>query len=797
MDALARNVRYAIRVLVQTPAFTATVVATLAIVIGANTAVFSLIHAVLLKPLPFPEPDRLVLLSEAREGAPISNTAPVRIEEWNAATTTLEAITGHYTEDVSETSRDIPEKFRLARVAPRFIEVWGVAPALGRGFASADSEVGAEPVAIVSHRYWVGYLNGDPNVLQRQVRLGDGVYSIVGVMPASFHFPDRDVDLWVPRVYFPWMLERTLLWYSAYGRLKPGASVDEARADLEVVQARLGEQYPETDRVVGIHMEPLKGTIVGGVRGSLWIVFGAVSVLVLIAATNVAALLLARAAKRKQEIAVRVSLGASRRSVLLQSLTETGVLTIAGAGFGLALAAALSAGLGGWAAEVPRIDELALGRGVLIYTAVAVVAVTALCGLLPAFRATQLAAGGLLSDARRSQVSGRQSLQWLFVGVQVTLAVVLLAGSGVLIRSLVELSRVDAGFDASRVLSFRISGTYQDFDALAPRVGPILEELATLPGVEAAAMAAPVPGVLDDRSGFQFSTTEWARLEGRSEQEQRLLSDFRVASPGYFATLGIPLLAGELCRVPVEGTLPEMMVNASFAARYSGGASLAGRTLFGQSGINYRIAGIVGDAREYGLGRPANPTVYPCRAAYVNPATAFLLRASGNPAALTASVRAKVNELEPRRAVYDVVPLADRMGNEYSGERLRTTALALFSGVALSLATLGVYGTLSYVVSLRRREVGLRVALGAQRREIIAAFLGKALSVVAMACIAGVALSLALSEVLEGMLYGVSSADPLALGTVIVLVTGVGTVAALVPALRAARVDPMNVLREE
>ena len=798
MDTWLRSIRYAVRVLARTPAFTATVVATLAIVIGANTAVFSLIDAVLLKPLPFPEPDRLVLLTESRDGAPTGNTAPVRLEEWNAATTTLEAITGFYTEDASETSGDLPERFRIARVAPRFIDVWGVAPALGRGFMPADNQEGAAPVALVSHRYWTEYLGADPAVLERQVRLTDGPYSIVGVMPATFRFTDRDVDIWVPRIFLPFMTQRTLPWYAAYGRLKPGVTIQQARADLGAIQARLGEQFPETDRELGVYMEPLKDSVVGSVRGSLWIVFGAVSVLVLIAATNVAALLLARAARRKQEIAVRLSLGASSSSVLLQSLTETAVLAVAGAGLGLALSTASSVGLRAWVPDLPRIDELAFGRGVLLYTAVAVVAVTALCGVLPAIRAMQVpAAGGLARDGRRTQVSGRHALQWLFVGVQVTFAVVLLAGSGLLIRSVVELSRVEPGFDASRVLSFRLSGTFQDFEFLAPRVGQILDELAHLPGVEAAAISAPVPGVLNDGSGFQFSTNEWARLEGRAEQEQRLLADFRVTSPSYFATMGIPLLAGDLCTVPVENALPPMMVNATFATRYSPGASVVGRTLFGLGGTNYRIAGIVGDSREYGAGRAANPTVYPCRTAYVNPASAFLLRTRGDPSSVVAAMRAKAKELTPLRAVYDVAPLAERMGTEHSDDRLRAAALALFAGVALSLATLGVYGTLSYVASLRRREVGLRVALGALQGRIVAEFLGTALGVVAIACVAGLALFFALSRLLAGLLYGVSSTDPLTLGAVVALVTAVGAMAALFPALRAARVDPMTVLREE
>jgi hypothetical protein len=275
-----------------------------------------------------------MLVTETRESAPISNTAPVRIEDWNEASTAFEAITGYYTEDVSETSGDLPEKFRLARVAPRFLDVWGVAPAFGRGFTPQESQEGAASVVVISYRFWQTQLQGDPNVLERQLRLGNEGFSIVGVMPASFPFPDRDVDLWAPRIYLPWMLNddaRNYLWYSGYGRLKPGVSLEEARADLAVVQARLAEQYPETDRDVGVHLEPLKQTTVGGVSGSLWLLFGSVSVLLLIAATNVAGLLVSRAVERRQEFAVRFSLGAPRWSVIVQALTETGVLAIAGA----------------------------------------------------------------------------------------------------------------------------------------------------------------------------------------------------------------------------------------------------------------------------------------------------------------------------------------------------------------------------------------------------------------------------------------------------------------------------------
>jgi predicted permease len=797
METLLRNARYAIRGLARTPGFTITVVLTLALGIGANSAVFSGINAVLLRPLGFPHADRIMLVTETRESAPISNTAPVRIEEWNEGNTTFEAISGYYTEDVSETSGDLPEKFRLARVAPRFFDVWGVAPEIGRGFTPEESQEGAARVVVISHRFWQARLRGEPNVLGRQLRLSDQEFSIVGVMPESFPFPDRDVDLWAPRIYFPWMLSgRNYLWYSGYGRLKPGVSVDEARADLTLVQGRFTAQYPETDRDVGVHVEPLKQTTVGAVRGSLWLLFGSVSVLLLIAATNVAGLLVSRAVERRQEFVVRFALGASRRSVIAQTLTETAVLSVGGAALGLAVAQAGVAGFATSALEFPRVEEIALDGRILLYTLVTIIGVTILCGLLPAIRSVREGSIGMIPDARRTQVSERHSLQWLFVGIQVALSVVLLTGAGLLIRSFFELSRVDPGFEPSGVLSFRISGAYEDFEGLASRVEVILAELRALPGVEAAATSAPVPCVVDDGSGFQFGTAEY-EVEGRAATEPRVLSELRVVSPSYFATLQIPVLTGELCRVQPVDAPNQVMVNRAFAARYLAGSRAVERRLRAGNGFEYRVAGVVGDAREYALGREPTPTVYACRTVYANPALAFLVRTRGEPLGLTSAVGAKIKELEPLRAVFDVAPLTERIGEEYAQDRLRTTLLGLFAATALALACLGIYGTLSYIVSLRRREVGLRIALGALSRDIVTQFLVKALRVVGVACAAGLVLALAFTRALSGMLYGVSPFDPVTLSVVIAVVVGAAVLAAILPAARAARTDPMQALREE
>jgi putative ABC transport system permease protein len=799
METLLSDVRYAVRVLAHTPGFTVVVILTLALGIGANSAVFSAIDAILWQPLGFPDADRLVVVNQSIPNAPISNTAPVRIEEWNAESSTFAAITGYYRQDVSETSGDLPEKFRLANVAPRFLDVWRTEPLIGRGFTPTDSEAGAAPVVLVSHRYWRTKLESDPNVLERTVRIGEQAIPIVGVMPESFRFPDRDVDLFTPTIYEPFVLNRRNLWYRGFGRLEPGVSVEQARADLEVIQRRLAEDYPDTDRNVGVYVEALKETTVGPVRGSLWLLFGAVSVLLLIASTNIAALMLARAARRSQEISVRLSLGAPPASIKSLIFVETAVLTVAGALLGLLVAAGAAAALRRLAPDFPRIEELSLDGGVLLYALAAIVAVTLVCGLVPAIRAARVSLSGALTAVGRTQVSGRHALQWLFVGIQVALSVVLLAGAGLLIRSFQELSRVDPGFEASRILSFRVGGTFVDFEQLASRVELILNELEALPGVEATAVSSPVPGMIDDGSGFQFGIAT-LRIDGRDDTEEPATAQIRVVSPSYFETMQIPLVAGDLCRViPVNtpGTPVEVMVNSAFATRYFASASAVGAIVRPNPNVVLRIAGVVGNAREFALDREAVPSFYPCRVAYATPALAFLVRARGDPAGIVNAVRTKIKELEPLRAVYDVAPLPQRIGNEYAQDRLRTSALALFAGTALALACLGVYGTLSYVVSLQRREVGLRLALGAQQANIVGQFLSKALRVVAIACVAGLALSLAFSRALSGMLFGVSPSDAATLAGVVVLVTSVAVVAALVPAVRAARLDPMTVLRDE
>ncbi len=795
MANLLRDLRYALRSLARVPAFSLAIVLTFALGIGATSAVFSALHAILLRPLPLPDADRIMMLGQDQGRIALSNIGPVRLEDWNSRNSTFEALTGYYNEDISDSSGDLPERLKQSNVAPRFLDVWGVAPMLGRGFAPVDHANGAAPVAMISERYWRRRFNGDAAVLGTSQPIGARSFTLVGVLPASFTLPDRDVDVWVALVYAPFTQSRQSAWFRSFGRLKQGVTQDAAHADLEVIQAQLATEFPDTDARLKPEVQSYKETIVGSARGSLWLVFAAVSVLLLIACTNIASLLLSRAAQRQQEIAIRFSLGSSRWAIASQTLVETGVLAIVGAALGLFVAASASAALRSFAAGFPRIEELALDAPSLLATATSIVIVTLLCGLAPALRSAR---GEGVARGGRGQTSVRRPLQWSFVGVQVALSVVLLAAAGLLARSFDALGRVDPGFDSNRVLTFRLSGSYGERrDRMAQDVQAMLVELRGLPGVEAVATSSPVPGVLNDRSGFELGASD-LKIEGRADEEQPIRADFRIVSAGYFEAMRIAVLAGETCRPPQAEGAPEVVVNRTFVDHYLGGRSPVGSMMsFGNGAAPSRIIGVAADTRDLGVDLEPTPTTYSCGTAIAFPPLAFLVRTSTEPRMALGGIRQLLKRMAPTRSVYDVMSLEQRMGAVFAQNRLRTALTASFALAALLLAAVGIYGTLSYVTSLSRRDVGLRLALGALPGRIIAQFLLRALRVVAVACLVGTALSLVATRSLSGMLYGVSPSDPLTLAVVVAIVLAVAALAAFVPALRAARIEPVRVLREE
>jgi putative ABC transport system permease protein len=724
--------------------------------------------------------------------------APVRLEDWNRMNSTFQALTGYDVEDVSETSGELPEKITRAGVAPRFLQVWGVAPMLGRDFAPDEEHFGGPSVVLITERLWENHFHAEPDVVGKKLWFGKSSTTVIGVMPESFLFPEKNVDVWMPvPPDAPYATNRNSTWYTVVGRLKPDISVGQAQADLSTIQNQLGKQYPQTDSKLAVQIEPLKEVSVGGARRSLCLLYGSVTLLLLIACTNIAALLLARMTSREHEIFVRFSLGASRRKVVAQLLSEMFLLALIGAMAGLGLAATGTRIFRTLAPDLPRVQEITLDWRILGYALVASVVVTLICGILPALRSTRTEIARGLASNNRTQAGTRGPIQWTLVAVQIALAVTLLTGAGLLLRSLQQLARVSAGFNPDHVLTLHISagwGETADMKALTQKIDRMLDDLRALPGVEAAATSVFLPGV----AGQQPSDAQMKILEGEQDPNRKVFGNPRFVSTNYFDVMQIPLLAGEPCRDEPNGMA--VVVNRSFANTYFGSGSALGHHLSYNASANFplqgEIRGIAADAREQGINSEPVPTVYWCMSAAV-PDPYYLIRTRGEPLAMSETVRRAIRQIEPNRSVFDIVPLTDHLSDSFAEDRLRTTLLSLFGLTAVSLACVGIFGTLSYYVNMRRREVGVRLALGALRYQIAWKFLFEGLRVAAIGCAFGLGMAAASGRLLAGMLYGVSSLDAVTFGAVIVLVLGVAALATFMPATRAAKTDPMQVLREE
>lgn len=814
-DAVRTHLRYAFRTLRAAPSFSLTVIITLTLGVGANTAVFSAIDAVLLRPLPYPNSGRLMVLKEfrAKRKNPEGFVAPVRVEDWNRLNSAFQSISGYYTEDTTDstsgyyaedskdTSAAPPMKIKRAFVAPRFLQTMGISPQIGHDFTSADEQATgyAPQTVLISDRFWRSHFRSDPNVIGKPLLRGKTSATVIGVLPPGFLFPSEDVELWyiVPPVA-KFALDRRNTWYTAIGRLKPGVTEAQGRANLDLVQHQLGLQFPATDADVTVKVTPLKETTVGSSRASLWMLFGAVSVLLLIACTNVSALVLARGMEREREFSLRSSLGASRFTLMAQVLIETLLLAIAGTATGLGMAAASAKVLGALAKSIPRIGEVSLDWRLFAYTAGCAIAVTLISGLFPAFRASLASPAAALSRGGRAQVSGsgRRPAQWILVGIQVALAVCLLSGAALLLRSFEALSKVSPGFDASHVVAFRLTGSYGetgDAVKLKQSVNRTLDALRAMPGVESAAGALTFPGV-----PFKFPF-ELTSPDSAFDPAHKITADTRYVTQDYFSTMSIPIVAGAPCDRHHDGT--GAVVNRSFVTAYYGsGANPIGRHLV-LSPNTYNIApsiilGVAADARESGINEEPTPTVYWCDV-LLDPSRAYLVRTAGDPADMLNAIRHTLQTVEPSRAAYDLAPLPAHLSDAFGEVQLRTLLLTLFAATALSLACVGLYGTMSYFVTTRRREIGVRIALGARRSQVGLRFISQGAAITALGVAAGLCIAVWSAKFISGMLYNVQSTDATALSVATLAMLSIALLATAIPAIRAARVDPMQVIREE
>ena len=774
----------------------AAVVATLALGIGANSAIFSAVDAVLLKPLPYPDADRLVAVYELNQGLKQATqlVAPVRLESWNRDNQTLAGLAGSYFENQTDTTEALPERVEAMRISPRFFSVLGVGAGVGRTPTVDEDRFGGPAVVVISDGFWRRRFNADAGVVGRALTLGGVSRTIVGVMPGSFRYPAATTDMWIPAQMPAGLLrERRARFYSAVGRLKPGVTIEQAQADLAAVQARLGDEFPDTDKGWSASLVPLKEETVGGARRSLWLLLAAVALVLLAACGNVACLLLADATRREHEIAVRFALGASRATVIRQLVGEGAVLATAGAAFGLLLARWATSALQQLATELPRIDELRVDGRLVAFTMALGALTTIVFAVAPALQAARVDPGDALSRGGRGQTSGRRLVPRALVTGQIALAVVLLVGAGLLIRSFARIARVSPGFDPVGVITFRMSASWSESAAsVVTRQARTVQRLEKIPGIEGAAVSQALPAAVHFPPG-QFA------IVGRDTTE-KLFAHGRMVSGSYFRTLRIPILQGETCSTDAGAPLfSRALVTWTFADRFFPGERAIGHALTSPGlppGAGATIVGSVGDVRESGLVQAAEPLIYWCGYSPYWPDPQFIVRTNAARPVSAAAIRAALLEIEPKRAMYAVRTLEETLSRTISQQRLNALLLALFAATALLLAGVGVYGVLSQLVAARVREIGVRMALGARAVQIVAPLVAQAGAMAAVGGAAGVAASLALARFMSALVFGISARDPLTFAAVVLVLPLVAAIAALVPARRAASIDPMQALRE-
>jgi putative ABC transport system permease protein len=790
----------ACRSLSRRPAFAAASILILALGIGATTTLFSLIDAVLWKALPYPNPERLVSIMEANpaKNQNTSLVAPARIEDWNGLSQSFQAISGAYSENVTDTSGSEPERLAGRRVAPRYFAVFETPALVGRVFHPDEEKFGGPLAAVISSGLWQRRYHGDAGVIGQRLVLSGKGYTIVGVMPDGF--ASANIDLWMPAQLFPGLMQaREARFYSGVGRMKAGINPAQAQAELSHVQAELGRQFPATDKGWSALVRDLKDERVGERRASLSLMFWAVVLLLLIACANAGGLMLGQLHRRERELAIRSSLGATRRQLVGVILREIAVLVAVGASLGFALSWWGVSAVRAAFLTIPRVDQVRLDWRALLFTVSASVLAAAVFGLAPAFETLRTELSGRLYQATRTQARGHGRLQQALVASQFAVTLVLLLGTGLLVRSYSKLNQVEPGFDAKNVITFHVGAEWsEDRPALAKMQAQLLGELRRLPGVEAVGTTNFLPAT---GATLRFE----AVMEGSSGDGEtgKTLVGERTVGGDYLPALRMPLLQGEACgALPTDSKAPTTaIVNQSFVERYGKGSPVVGRHLsFNGSLLNAsRIAGVVANSKEDGLDAPAYPYVYMCLPGGSWPDPDYVVRTAQDPRQILSAIREVVRSVAPNRAVFGVKTVEEVVAGSLDTPRLSAQVLALFAAMALTLAAVGLYSLVMLAVTGQTKEIGLRVALGAQPARIVAGVIFVAARPVLVGLGAGAMLAvLALkSNALQSLLFGVRVTDGVTLVSVVATLGLVAVIAALGPARRAAAIDPIQALREE
>ena len=805
LEDFIRDVRFGARGLRRRPGFAAVVVLTLAIGIGGTTAIFGAVHGVLLAPLPYREPERIVTVwtNDRVEGEDRQAVAPANFLDWRARQRTFATFTSARPYSMDYLGPDGPEHLGTWLVTQGFFETFGVRPLLGRTFVSDEYTAGRDHVVVLGEEIWRSRFAADPRILGRQLTLDSIPRTIVGVMPRSFRFPPGR-EVWQPMVFDE---DETKLRRATYltvaGRLGPSATLPAARADLGAVAAQLAREYPRTNTGVGVTLVPLPEQTVGHVRSALLVLMAAVAMVLLIACGNVAGLLLARAVQREREVAVRVALGAGRGRILRQLGAESLVLALAGGLAGLLVA------FGGLAAiralgpgSLPRLDELAIGPSVLAFALATTLGAAVVFGIAPAVHTAPLDVRDKLSaGSARSGGSGRprRRLQNAFVVVQFALALVLLVGAGLLVRSFVSLLRVERGFDPHNVLAVTVQswGYYPSPERRAGFVREATARLGALPGISAAGMTSSLPfapAIGANEAGLE--------VEGQPVASPGEAQSVRTAAvtSGYFDALRIRLRTGRLfVATDAFGAAPVAVVSEALARRYWPNGSALGQRikLSGGPAVMRSIIGVVADVRHGGLHEAPRATVYVPHAQSPTGANAFVIRTTGDPFAALAQVRAEFRSINPSMPLASTTTLESLLDDSLRERRFHLALLGAFAVVALLLAALGVYGVMSHATSERTHEIGVRMALGARGTDVLGMVMRQGATLAVAGALGGLLGAAAVTRLLRGMLYGVTPLDPLAYLGAGALLLAAATLACYLPARRASRLDPVRALRAE
>ncbi len=817
------DIRYGIRQLLKHPGFTIVAVLTLALGIGANTAIFSVVNALLLKPLPFPGSQQLIAIGSTHDRDPsiekqLNSFSYPDFFDYREQNRTLSSAALYHDQSFAVTSDEGATSLRGVKVSAEFFDVLNVQPVLGRGFICSDEQAGGGPggfKVVLSHEIWQKRFGGDPNVLGRTIELDRRDYTVIGVLPPRFQFPieSEPLDFYVTIAEdatpsnggTPETQQRGSHSMQGIARLKPGVTPEQAQADLSAIAATLAKQYPDTNTGFGIGVKPLREELIGDVRTALYVLFGAVICVLLIANANVANLLLARASVRGKEMALRAALGASRSRIVRQLLTESVLLSALGGALGLVLAQ--------WGTEalikavpqnIPRISTIQLDGVVLAFTLFVSLLTGVVFGLVPAWHASHVDLNSSLKSGSRTGGGGESKgrLRNGLVMAEVSLALVLLICAGLLIQSFARLGRVQPGLKTERLLTAQIQlpdAAYPKNENIIAFYDQFLPRLRAIPGVESASAIVPLP-LTGSNMVTSFDDAEHPLPEGRRQG-----APIRMIAPDYFKTMGIPLKQGRVFDERERfDSPPVVIINERFANKFFPGQNPVGKRIMpgfsaDESGEKMReIVGVVGNVKHQALKNEDSPEMYLPQAQMPFAMMSLVIRTSvSNPTALTSAVRKELAALDASVPLRSVRVFDEYISRSLARPRFNALLLSIFAGVALVLTAIGIYGVMAYSVAQRTNEIGIRIALGAAQSSIFKLIVGQAMSLVGISVVIGVAGAFAATRLLSSLLFGVSTWDPLTFGSIVLLISVVAFLAAWLPARRAMRVNPIVALRAE